>query len=697
MSAKTKALSLLGTLGSLLAEEPTTARTTAMTNTMCAVVEAVGEVAILPLWAQCLSSDDATVRRTLSYVLARHSESLGNWNWIPLLWLVNSPGSNDESGILNTLTTIQCHLIATGTPLAALRSQVAPFLVDAISRSEVARESAIEAIDTLAESGALRKLLTKADAEQLSELLAAARQDTDEEGVALIEGAIETLSSTHYSVKFPDGADAIRAWLAEHPPTKVKDKDKWSETIAAAETVGVDYVTRDAAFDSFAGPVESRFAAYDLHVSKHWADEGRVPFEFLQRLLSTWQRLYFSVRESIAPGAPEPSMFVLAPAPGSFTTRLLVEPPADKQETEEAVASELSSRLAGLTGRGEPVPEKQGAEYASLLELVSQHDVSFEIGVASSLRYRVRARVLISAPRAKAAVASIRRPSPRAGEEVTLDGMLDAANHRSGHFEIVPDDGSGPIKGVLRAANRSILLGRTIGQRYTFWLLREGAGDSPKWTLLKLRRLGPTMVEEDVPPLPAAPSHQEQSLPRPGKPRKGHKAAAAPPPPAAGARPLPPIPKKLDSRAVPQVDNLSGMIQVVEILAAGRELSAEELEVSPAHKGRAVGYVKQAARVLHLIDDSGALTSEGAALAGLPSEGKRVKLFTQLFESSLVGRAWMAWAKVTSVLDLDPETANEFLRAKKLKPSMITRRGRTLRRWVTDLQAGKLQPLHHRE
>jgi hypothetical protein len=65
------------------------------------------------------------------------------------------------------------------------------------------------------------------------------------------------------------------------------------------------------------------------------------------------------------------------------------------------------------------------------------------------------------------------------------------------------------------------------------------------------------------------------------------------------------------------------MIQVVERLAGGDELTAEELGVSPAHKGRAVLYVRQAARVLNLIDDESSLTAQGARLAN--SEIRDVK------------------------------------------------------------------------
>jgi hypothetical protein len=139
------------------------------------------------------------------------------------------------------------------------------------------------------------------------------------------------------------------------------------------------------------------------------------------------------------------------------------------------------------------------------------------------------------------------------------------------------------------------------------------------------------------------------------------------------------------------------MIQVVERLAGGDELTAEELGVSPAHKGRAVLYVRQAARVLNLIDDESSLTAQGTRLAKQRDKGRQIELLLHLFEQSVVGRAWMAWAGVSRAVDLDPESAREFLIAKKLKPSMITRRGRTLRRWVTDLRARELQPVHHRE
>ena len=47
----------------------------------------------------------------------------------------------------------------------------------------------------------------------------------------------------------------------------------------------------------------------------------------------------------------------------------------------------------------------------------------------------------------------------------------------------------------------------------------------------------------------------------------------------------------------------------------------------------------------------------------------------------------MAWANVTCVDDLDPDTAFDFLRARSdLGEAMVERRGRTLKRWARDLR-----------
>ncbi len=140
----------------------------------------------------------------------------------------------------------------------------------------------------------------------------------------------------------------------------------------------------------------------------------------------------------------------------------------------------------------------------------------------------------------------------------------------------------------------------------------------------------------------------------------------------------------IGSETVPQVDSLARIVQAMSVVASGKELSTQTIDLSRRH----VNYVKHAARLLGLLSTSGELSLAGKKLTSL-SGADQVSLLARQFELSACGRAWMNWSNANAISEVDPSSAERFLSEKStLPPTMVERRGRTLRRWCKDLASG---------
>jgi hypothetical protein len=129
---------------------------------------------------------------------------------------------------------------------------------------------------------------------------------------------------------------------------------------------------------------------------------------------------------------------------------------------------------------------------------------------------------------------------------------------------------------------------------------------------------------------------------------------------------------------VPQADTVEKIVGMVRHVAG----QLEELDLSPRH----VNYYLHAARVLGFVDDDGELTEAGHALAHTASEDEELAFVLVAFERCEIGSAWLRWAGVERVGELDPGSAGAFLtEASALSPSTAKRRGGTLRAWARRL------------
>ena len=133
-------------------------------------------------------------------------------------------------------------------------------------------------------------------------------------------------------------------------------------------------------------------------------------------------------------------------------------------------------------------------------------------------------------------------------------------------------------------------------------------------------------------------------------------------------------PPRLDTACVPQADRILRVGDLVRAAVEGVEADLDQ---------RDLNYYRGAARILGLLDRSGSPTTGGIQVARCASP--RIPL-REAFEDSDVGRAWLAYAGVGKLRELDPESAEDFLAAcTSLSRTTIVRRAATLRAWWSEL------------
>lgn len=144
----------------------------------------------------------------------------------------------------------------------------------------------------------------------------------------------------------------------------------------------------------------------------------------------------------------------------------------------------------------------------------------------------------------------------------------------------------------------------------------------------------------------------------------------------------------LGTDKIPQADEIDKIIDIVNYKMQGKEITSDLLQIAV----RQVAYYEHAARTLGILNRDGNLTSAGRFLASQDGEHKYTVLASR-FESSDCGWAWITWSGVNSLLDLNEETAVEFLIkvVPGLSASTANRRAVTLRQWLK-----KLKPYHYK-
>ncbi|MFW6052129.1 MAG: hypothetical protein ACODAU_13205 [Myxococcota bacterium] len=137
----------------------------------------------------------------------------------------------------------------------------------------------------------------------------------------------------------------------------------------------------------------------------------------------------------------------------------------------------------------------------------------------------------------------------------------------------------------------------------------------------------------------------------------------------------------LTSHDVPQANKVERVLDLTLALVNGAEATAQALGLH----ARDLRYYAHAAFVLGLLDRDGQPTPIGEAFTALHPDRYYARL-SLAFAESRVGRRWVAWAGVRHLGDLDPASAETFLReASDLAPSTAQRRAASLQAWQATL------------
>lgn len=142
----------------------------------------------------------------------------------------------------------------------------------------------------------------------------------------------------------------------------------------------------------------------------------------------------------------------------------------------------------------------------------------------------------------------------------------------------------------------------------------------------------------------------------------------------------------IDSNKVPQANCLDRVITIVKQRLNGGELKHELIEGITSD--RQVDYHTHAAKCLGLLNPNNTVTTAGRVLLQKNNDIAKYQYLADRFESSDFGWTWMKWAEVTSIVELDPATAEQFVkeRVKGLRRTSIARRSSCLASWVIILK-----------
>lgn len=142
----------------------------------------------------------------------------------------------------------------------------------------------------------------------------------------------------------------------------------------------------------------------------------------------------------------------------------------------------------------------------------------------------------------------------------------------------------------------------------------------------------------------------------------------------------------VDSIKIPQANELHRVIDLVVRKVDG--LSITHTEIEGLSSSRQVKYYTDAAYTLGLMERNAVVTSSGRFLARLESRESQLCFVADKFETSEVGLAWIQWAGVESISELDGASAADFINqcARGLSKDTAKRRASTLQKWLKLLQ-----------
>ncbi len=130
---------------------------------------------------------------------------------------------------------------------------------------------------------------------------------------------------------------------------------------------------------------------------------------------------------------------------------------------------------------------------------------------------------------------------------------------------------------------------------------------------------------------------------------------------------------------VPQANMMDKIFQLIQLIWEDKPISNQTIGLDARH----IAYYKHAAKILGFINQSGYLSALGQQVAELDNIERKYSIAARSFEASHCGWAWITWSGVKNLSEVNPKTADDFLKEKCLSLSDKTkiRRASTLRQW----------------
>ena len=141
------------------------------------------------------------------------------------------------------------------------------------------------------------------------------------------------------------------------------------------------------------------------------------------------------------------------------------------------------------------------------------------------------------------------------------------------------------------------------------------------------------------------------------------------------------------SRDIPQANNLERVLSFASLLlqypSTPSTVKQKFLEINNIQE-RQFFYYRRSVEILGLADERQRPTTACDMLNRLPSREAKMRFLAYQFISSNVGSAWFKWQNANDLLDIQPETASDFLG--EVCPSLAEetdkRRVQTLQAWI---------------
>ena len=139
----------------------------------------------------------------------------------------------------------------------------------------------------------------------------------------------------------------------------------------------------------------------------------------------------------------------------------------------------------------------------------------------------------------------------------------------------------------------------------------------------------------------------------------------------------------VSSASVPQANDLEKVFRVVQLKQDFQPINPSDLDLTT---DRQVAYYLHAARVLGFLSNSNTINSVGYQFSRL-SKVDQMNIAAIRFESSDCGWAWLKWAGKSTLEELEPDSAQDFLleMCPSLSSDTAIRRSKTLKKWQIEL------------